>query len=601
MHFFRRILSYKALLCVPTLAYLLVAVFMHQRDADRPGGDEPYYLLAAESIVDDCDLDLKNNLQKHGSQPAGMNESHLILQPHGWFSVHNPGLAAFVSLPWAVGGPWGSRLMMALGCGLAAPILYRTIGRIWPSPVGALLLSLSLALAMPLLHASNQIYPDLLAGILLLFVADKALAAEPDSSTLRWRDLLLPAALAFLPWLHVKYTAAALVALAWYVHAGPQPRSFITGAALGVSVALLACYNGYAFGKATGPYQQGALALGINSAIVFLGLHFDQTQGMFFEQPLWLLGLIGLAPFCRNAPRACRWWLLLYATAIIPNAMHPAWYGGHSFVGRFGATAVLLWAIPLAHAARELFGNSVRGPAVLGVLSLALQACLASNWLTTGDGLFNQDGRPGLWRGCVWAYNSFYPSTLKEYLPYWQPFVEFWRHPANLAVLTLATGLLACGLFCQRQKVAIGCLMATTLVAVAIIAVPVKSYTAACAGEEVLGFVGRQEAGRRIAQQGLDDQGVVAKTPHLFPAPGNYRVVVDYQADQAAENTALVMFHDGQKLKLLAPLTCNGLPKQNISTLHISRRESGRLSSVLVWYSGKGTLAVAGLAIEKIR
>ncbi|MGH7139566.1 MAG: hypothetical protein ACREHD_27790, partial [Pirellulales bacterium] len=529
----------KVLLCLPALVYLLLAAQWHQRGADRPGGDEPYYLLAAESLADDFDVDLKNNLRKHGSHPAGMNESHLILQPHGWFSVHNLGLPAFVSLPWAVGGPWGARLMMALGCGLAAPILYRTISRIWPSPAGALMMSLSLALAMPFLHASNQIYPDLLAGILLLFAADKALAAEPDAPTLRWRDLLLPAALALLPWLHVKYTGAAVVALAWYVHAGPRPRSFITGAALGASVALLACYNGYAFGKATGPYQPGALAVGINSAIVFLGLHFDQTQGMFFEQPLWLLGLIGLAPFWRHAPNSCLWWLLLYAAAIVPNALHPAWYGGHSFVGRFGATAVLLWAVPLAHASRELFGNSVRGPALLAALSIALQTYLARNWLTAGDGLFHQDGRPGLWEGCVWAYNSFYPPALKEYLPYWQPYVEFWRHPANLAVLVVAAGLLICGFFCERRRAAIGCTMATALLAAAVLSMPAKSYPAACAADEALGFVGRQEPGRRIAREALDDEGVMAKTPHLFPAPGYYRIVVDYEADGEGDHAGL--------------------------------------------------------------
>ncbi|MGH7137424.1 MAG: hypothetical protein ACREHD_16900, partial [Pirellulales bacterium] len=462
----------QVLLCVPALVYMLAAAYTHQRGDDQPTGDEPFYLLAAESIVQDADVNLKNNHERLGTHPAA---THCVLREHGWFSVHNLGLTALIALPWAVAGPLGARLMSALCAGLAAPLLFQVINAIWQQPRASFVIALALALGMPLVHASSQIYPDLPAGILLLFLAGRALTAEAEPPALRWRDLCVPAAIAFLPWLHIKYAGPALVALGWYALAARWKRSLLNAAALGASLTLLAWYNWYAFGRPTGPYAQGSLTAGLNSFIVFTGLHFDQAQGMFLQQPLWLLGLIGLAPMWRASRRTGACWTLLYLAAILPNAMHPMWYGGHSYIGRFGATAVLLWAVPLAFAARTLFASGSRAPTVLAVAALAWQLCLARNWLTAGEGLLYPWDRAELWRPCVWSYNGFFPHRLRDYLPYWQPFVEFWRYPANFAALIVAWGLPICGLcFIWRRKVAWLCLLGTSTAAVLLaVAAPV--------------------------------------------------------------------------------------------------------------------------------
>jgi hypothetical protein len=249
-----------------------------------------------------------------------------------------------------------------------------------------------------------------------------------------------------------------------------------------------------------------------------------------------------------------------------------------------------------------MFGKNLRGPAALAAVSLALQACLACHWLTSGVGLFQQDGRPGLWKGCVWSYNSYYPGALKNYLPYCQPFVEFWRHPANLSAVLLAAGLLTSGYFFRKRTVAVGSLMAAVCFAVSLVAVaPVKPCPAACAGPEAWGAVGRLESKCRVARPALDEQGVLAQTPPWFPAPGAYRVVVDYRADDVPHPVGYVMFHDGQNLNPLSPLMGDGRrPQQSISTLTVPRRASGRQSSVLVWYGGDGALGIARLSIEKI-
>lgn len=592
------------LLFLPTLVYAAATVFAHYRGDDPPTGDEPMYLLAAESLVDDFDPDLKNNLQKLGSQAVRNYESLRVVRPHGWFSVHSLGLPALISLPWALCGALGARLAIALCCGLTAPLLYQVISEVWPNRHGALLLALAFALGMPLAHAASQIYPDLPAGILLLFLVGRVLTAKIEAATIGWRDLPASAALAFLPWLHIKYAAPALVVFGWQALAGGWKRSSLNAVALGASLALLGWYNWYAFGKPSGPYEGStALVAGLNGFIVFMGLHFDQAQGMFLQQPLWLLGLVGLAPMWRSSPRTCVCWLLLYLASIVPNALHPNWYGGGSFIGRFGATAVLLWSVPLAHAARSLAEIDRRAPAVLAILSLTLQLALTGNWLTAGQGLLNQDRSVELWRPCVWAYHGFYPYALRDYLPYWQPATDFWRYPANLSAVVAAGGLLAGGLFLPlRPKPALRCLLWPALGAVLLTAaVPVEQATAVCRGDHLFrfpGLTGHTVGTWQVAKEGAHAAGPLALAHGFYPRPGNYRILVDYQAHGATEPVGQVLFHNGKNLAALSTLSGEDGLRRNVNLLHVPRADAGQPSFIMVWYTGHGTLSVARLAVE---
>lgn len=590
------------LLCLPALIYLSATIFTHQRGDDGPTGDEPSYLQVAESIVSDADVNLDNNHERFGPHPK---DSHCVQRDHGWFSVHNIGLAALVALPATVGGPIGARLMLALFAGLVAPVLYRVMNAIWNQPRGSCMMALALALGMPLVHASSQIYPDLPAGILVLVLAAEAMAAEDECTTLNWCPLLAPGAVAILPWLHIKYAAPALVACLWCAFARPWRRSSLSAAALVASLAILGWYNWYAFGKPTGPYAHGrALHAGLNSFIVFMGLHFDQAQGMFLQQPLWLLGLIGLAPMWRASRRNCLFWALLYAAAILPNSMHPNWYGGCSFIGRFGATAVLLWAIPVAYAARTLFAADLRVPTALVVASLTVQLCLACNWLAGGENLLNHCERPDLWRPCIWAYNGFFPHWVRDYLPYWQPYLTFWRYPANFSALVVAGGLVIGGFSLPRRRsLAWGCLLGTPVLAASVAAaLPARVPKAACAGDQLpesVGALGHRAEAHRVAREGVDAQGPLTLVHGFFPRPGDYRVAVDFQAQAKAGEVGHVMFHDGKSLTLLSTLNSGGGHQRSVGMLHVPRSKAQKLSSIIVWYTGRGTLSIARLEVGR--
>src|SRR4029077_16835108 len=118
------------------------------------------------------------------------------------------------------------------------------------------------------------------------------------------------------------------------------------------------------------------------------GLHLDQSQGMFFQNPFLLIGVAAFPLFAYTRPRLALLWVVVYASAIIPNSLELARYGGGGPVGRFGWTAAWLWSIPLGVCSvpyRHVLVRSLH-PAV-GV-SLAYQAALARRWLPAPQLLF---------------------------------------------------------------------------------------------------------------------------------------------------------------------------------------------------------------------
>ena len=82
--------------------------------------------------------------------------------------------------------------------------------------------------------------------------------------------------------------------------------------------------------------------------MIFLGLHFDQAQGMFVQQPVLLIGLLGIAPFAVRRPILAVGTSLSYLAVLLPNSFHDCWYGCYSFGGRFMWSVIALWFLPLA-------------------------------------------------------------------------------------------------------------------------------------------------------------------------------------------------------------------------------------------------------------
>ena len=109
---------------------------LHAFDDSDYAGDEPHYLLAAESLVDDGDIDVKDeyaarayddfypyDLDVHGDPTNGR-----LHEPHG------VGFPVLIAPAYAIGGAEGVELFLAAIAALAVVLGYRLALRVVPDP-----------------------------------------------------------------------------------------------------------------------------------------------------------------------------------------------------------------------------------------------------------------------------------------------------------------------------------------------------------------------------------------------------------------------------------------------------------------------------------
>ena len=177
------------------------------------GGDEPHYLLAAESIVSDGDVDLRDEyatrayrdwypyaLERHGRLTEGRAN-----EPHG------VGFALLIAPAYALGGPLAVQLLMAAIAALALVLGAALARRIVPEPwcsAAAVVCGLS----APALAYGTAVTPEPVAGALLAGAALLALRVR-ELPRIRWvvGSALM---LSMLPWLELTFLVPGLVVAA---------------------------------------------------------------------------------------------------------------------------------------------------------------------------------------------------------------------------------------------------------------------------------------------------------------------------------------------------------------------------------------------------
>ena len=404
-------------------------------------GDEPHYLIIAASLLRDRDLDVRNNYE----QNARTREVSGPIRPHAWRvgdglrSFHAPGLGLLLAIPFGIGGVIGARVALTL---LVAGVLGWTVW-IWSrgrlTPTDTALATAGLTLSVPVIAGGGFLYPDLLGGALVAAVTVRLLG-PPLRSPAGWIALL--ATLGLLCALHPKNVAAAallaglalwrsrLAGFALWRSRNEQASSAVPRTKSGNDTrkrALLAIAAGLAVLGATlvvtwiladfaGVFvRRLTTELGAppeKALRVFLGLHLDQAQGMFFQQPLLLPGLVGLGWMIRQRHPFTLPWLAIYLSLLVPTALHTySEYGGAAPSGRFGWTAMWLWLVPLGIwlDARSTASRYLRSTVMCG---LAYQATLAVRWLPDPAVLYSRIN------DLVWDRTSLFPVPVRYSLPH---------------------------------------------------------------------------------------------------------------------------------------------------------------------------------------
>jgi len=174
------------------------------------GGDEPHYLLAAESIVADRDLDLANQYDARayaGFYPYELDE-HGRERDGRLYEIHGVGFALLIAPAYAIAGAVGVELLLAALAALAVALAYRLAVRVVPDP-WALGAALAAGISTPFLAYGTAVYPELTAAAALAGAA--LLALRLDESVSRRAAFGCFALLGLVPWLGTKFVPVAIV------------------------------------------------------------------------------------------------------------------------------------------------------------------------------------------------------------------------------------------------------------------------------------------------------------------------------------------------------------------------------------------------------
>lgn len=273
------------------------------------------------------------------------------------------------------------RVSFILVNGIVAILIYQLTGgfKLTNQPALTVLQRVAITsvvvLSMPLIPAANQLYPDLVAGVLLLGVWYWIQHTNRPSP---WFHMPFIMMMVVLPWLHTKnlYISLGIApVIAYYLYRN-HTRTLVATFALTylTSVALVMWYGVTAWGNPLGPVTKGSAPFTFDGLSRVFGLVFDQNQGILWQNPLQLLGLFGIGLFYRREPRLFWVWGWLFGVPLVLNALHVNPYGGISYSGRFHwSSAVMLYAVTITMIAWLIIRKPQLTTRIL-VASLMIQA-----------------------------------------------------------------------------------------------------------------------------------------------------------------------------------------------------------------------------------
>jgi hypothetical protein len=197
----------------PFVVALAAYSVAHEVMSPTPIGDEPHYLISAQSLAFDGDLDLVNDYESpERTQTAAGGPLSPSLHAADYRDtgqlrpIRGIGMAVLLAPAVALDGLRGVRILMVLIAALVADQLFRLLRDLGFRRRWGILAWAAVALCYPMLVYCSQVYPEL-PGALLLLVALRVMV--------RWASSPLALAVAssaaaLLVWLHVRFIPLSL-------------------------------------------------------------------------------------------------------------------------------------------------------------------------------------------------------------------------------------------------------------------------------------------------------------------------------------------------------------------------------------------------------
>lgn len=419
-------------------AALLVLLGLHYVSGLRVTGDEPHYLIMAQSLWRDGDLDLANNYAAREFleyTPGPLRPHYGAPRRDGRpFPAHSPGLPALLAPLYALAGRKGCVAALALAAAWLA-LIVRRLARQLGEPQD---LAWIVAVGPPVMLYAFHIYTEVPSAVALAL----GLALLTSESGPGWLGAAGAAlSISALPWLHVKMipAAGALGLVALVRLRGGSLASFLLVSGL-MAAGFLGYYQ-HVFGTPTPLAVYGGLPRDAHGSPLraAVGLLLDRSFGLLPHAPVFLLALAGLPALVRGRWRRLAPHLLVAVAVLLPVLGWRMWWGGQCPPARLLVPLVPFLALAAAARVRAGHRGLVRWSAAL----IGLEACLVvfQTWDPGRLYLVNRGSRPSrLWEGLsgTTSLGRYLPSLVAGSAEEWR---VAWLWLGALAVLLGLDGL----------------------------------------------------------------------------------------------------------------------------------------------------------------
>ena len=297
-----RVPTPRAWLLFALAAAVTAAIALRYTRSVEPSGDEIDYLLMAQSVWREGDLDLRDNFARRdyreylgglARMPGGVRDDHGRYRP-----THSGGFAVVLAPAYALGGRTGCVVLLALlAAGLG--LLVRDLALRATGDDDAALVAGAASVGPPVFFYTAFLYTEVVVALCIALALRQILWARRPAGS-----VIGALALSALPWLHVRMTLAAVVlgSFALLSLRGRARWAFAGTAAAMAAIYVL--YQHAAFGTLSPLVRYGgsvppAMA-SATPARTLVGLFVDGAYGLLPYAPVFLLALAGIAVLARR-------------------------------------------------------------------------------------------------------------------------------------------------------------------------------------------------------------------------------------------------------------------------------------------------------------
>ena len=350
-----------------------------------PVGDEPHYLIVAQSLLADRDLTVANNYERGDySRYYGGALSPHYARPAldgSQYSFHAPGLPVMIAPAFAIGGYPAVVAWIAAIAALGTVFVWKAAHALTGDAMSAWFAWATAALTAPMILEGTLVYPDAVAGTIL---AAGVLAILTAASISFPAALGTGFAIGLLPWLHTRLAIpagllTALLLLRIAGNTGGWRTGWRLAIALAVPVAASVGVWFVFFYRLYGSFSPSAqyydrIPLQMERIVTgVIGMIADQEFGLLPNAPVHVLWLAGVWTLFRMNRRLAAEIVLVTVPYAIALGGFEAWWGG-STPARYLAPLVFPLAMTVAPlwSRQDAFGRATS--AALLVISVLMAA-----------------------------------------------------------------------------------------------------------------------------------------------------------------------------------------------------------------------------------